>query len=264
MSNLGALLRRIHEQTGKSARGEDMGNPIVHFDVNGPDGESLQRFYGDLFGWGIQPVPDIGYALVDTRSGLGVNGGIGTSQDGSSSVRFYAEADDLQAVLDRAESLGGKVALPITDMGMVTFALLADPDGLVVGVVKREPGQPSQSPSEGDGAAVDWFEVLGTDAERTQRFYTELFDWKLQDSSFPGYRMTESGTSGAAGGGIGSGDGPTWATVYAKVADVGAAMARAEELGGEKVYGPNDVMEGLRSGAIRDPAGNVFGVYSQA
>lgn len=38
----------------------------------------------------------------------------------------------------------------------------------------------------------------------------------------------------------------------------------AEELGGKREYGPLDVDDHMQSGAIRDPGGNVFGVYHHA
>ena len=28
-----------------------MGNPVVHFEIGGPDGPVLRQFYSDLFGW---------------------------------------------------------------------------------------------------------------------------------------------------------------------------------------------------------------------
>jgi predicted enzyme related to lactoylglutathione lyase len=45
------------------------------------------------------------------------------------------------------------------------------------------------------------------------------------------------------------------------VADAEAALTRPEALGGSRVYGPVQAGEGTRTGAFRDPAGNVFGVY---
>ena len=67
-------------------------------------------------------------------------------------------------------------------------------------------------------------------------------------------------------GGLGGGPDATaaWATVHAKVPDVEAALARAEKPGGGRVYGPTRVNEGMRTGALRDPAGNVFGVYERS
>lgn len=243
-----------------------MGNPVVHFEIGGPDDEPLVRFYGELFGWDLKKVPGgIYYTLVDTRAGGGVNGGIGKSSTGEPWATFYVEADDLQPVLDKAESLGGKTAMPVVDApGMVTFAMFTDPDGLLVGLVKREEPQEgvAQGPSAGDGAAVDWFEVLGSDAARTQAFYTGLFGWKLNDSGFPGYGLVDTDAAGRGiQGGVGAGGDSRWATVYASVPDVEQALARAAQLGGTRLYGPNEVDDHTQTGAFRDPAGNVFGVY---
>jgi uncharacterized protein len=243
-----------------------MGNPVVHFEVGGPADEPLVRFYEELFGWGMRRVPGgIFYTLVDTRGGAGVNGGIGRSATGEPWSTFYVEADDLQPVLDKAESLGGKTVMPVVEVpGLITFAMFNDPDGLLVGLVKRrEPrdGAP-QGPSAGDGAPVDWFEVLGSDAARTQAFYAELFGWKVDDSGFPGYRMVDTDAAGRGiQGGIGAGGEHRWATVYASVPDVRRALDRAERLGATRLYGPDQVDDHTETGAFRDPAGNVFGVY---
>lgn len=52
-------------------------------------------------------------------------------------VHFYVETEDLQAVLDKAESLGAKTVMPVTDVGgAVTIAMFNDPDGLLIGLVK--------------------------------------------------------------------------------------------------------------------------------
>ena len=81
--------------------------------------------------------------------------------------------------------------------------------------------------------------------------------------------MVDTGSDRGIRGGVGTGQHEDtgqrehWATVYARVPDVGAALARATELGGGREYGPMDVAEHMQTGAVRDPAGNVFGVYSQ-
>ena len=49
--------------------------------------------------------------------------------------------------------------------------------------------------------------------------------------------------------------------MYAAVGDVEAALAKAETLGATRLYGPNQVDDHTETGAFRDPAGNVFGVY---
>jgi predicted enzyme related to lactoylglutathione lyase len=166
-------------------------------------------------------------------------------------------------VLDRAVALGAKVVMPVTETPFVTYGRFADPDGLQIGVVKSAEPSDEQppGPSAGEGAPVDWFEVLGSDAGATRTFYTELFGWTADDAGFPGYALVQ-GAGDAVGGGLGSGEGARWATVYAKVPDVEAALSKAESLGAKRVYGPNTVDDHMQTGALTDPAGNVFGVYS--
>jgi predicted enzyme related to lactoylglutathione lyase len=188
---------------------------------------------------------------------------VGRSNDGTPWVSFYVASDDPQATLDRALSLGATTVMPVTEVpNVVIFAMFNDPDGNLVGIIKPG-GMTGGPPSAGNGVAVDWFEVLGADAERTQRFYCDLFGWTAKESGSPGYRLvdTESG-EGAIGGGLGGGaEAGTWATVYANVPDVETVLSKAETLGGSRVYGPDRVDDHMRTGALRDPAGNVFGVY---
>jgi hypothetical protein len=240
-----------------------MGNAVVHFEIGGPDDKPLVEFYRELFGWAIQSTPGVNYNMVDTNGGGGVNGGIGKSSTGEPWSTFYVMADDLQAVLDKAESLGGKTVLPVTEIpGVTTFAMFDDPDGLVIGLVKSpdpEQGTPP-GPSSGDGTAVDWFEVLGSDAGRTQAFYAEMFGWTI-DPGAEGYGLVDTGAGRGIPGGVGAAGPESWATIYANVPDVERTLARAEQLGATRVYGPMDVDDHMQSGAFRDPAGNVFGVY---
>jgi predicted enzyme related to lactoylglutathione lyase len=47
--------------------------------------------------------------------------------------------EDPNAYLTRAEKFGGKTIVPVTEIpNMVTFALFADPEGHVVGIVKPD------------------------------------------------------------------------------------------------------------------------------
>jgi predicted enzyme related to lactoylglutathione lyase len=232
-----------------------MGNPVVRFEIGAADMEPLVRFYTELFGWELESVSE-GYTTVDTRGGRGVNGGIGRSNTGDPWATFYVEVDDLQATLDRAEALGGRTVVPVVELPGMAFAMFDDPDGLLVGLMRAgaTADAVTRPPSDGDGAAVDWFEVLGADAGRSQAFYAELFGWEVPRSP---YGLVTAGI----GGGIGAGGESRWATVYASVPDVEAALARAESLGGTRVYGPNPVDDHTDSGAFRDPAGNLVGVY---
>lgn len=116
-----------------------MGNPVVHFEVIGRDAKALSAFYGELFGWKVDASNPMGYGIVDTGAEGAIGGGIGASEDGPGHVTFYVQVDDPQACLDKTAALGGKAVVPVTEIpNMVTFALLADPEGHVVGVVQGQ------------------------------------------------------------------------------------------------------------------------------
>ena len=113
-----------------------MAHPVLHFEVSGKDLDKLQGFYSELFGWRTQKVPaEMPYAMVE-KEGDGIGGAIGQAPDGTGHVTFYVGAEDPQAVLDKAEQLGGKTIMPVTELPEVTIALFADPEGHVVGLAK--------------------------------------------------------------------------------------------------------------------------------
>jgi predicted enzyme related to lactoylglutathione lyase len=117
------------------------------------------------------------------------------------------------------------------------------------------------------GQPVVHFEVIGTDAKRLQEYYGELFGWQVDANNPMGYGVVDrDGNVTADGIGIGGGVGggpegyPGHVTFYVEVPDVEAALANAESLGGSRVMGPDQVMEGLEIGLLADPEGHVIGV----
>jgi len=176
-------------------RSAAVGNAVVYFEVGGPDNEPLTGFYRELFGWGIQRVGEgVNYSLIDTNGGKGVNGGLGKSGTGDPWATFYVATPDIQATLDKAASLGAKTVVPVTEIpGFGTFAMFDDPDGLLIGLTQVSGSQEgAPGPSSGEGAPVDWFEVLGSDAERTQGFYREIFGWTVNPGA-QGYGLVDTG-----------------------------------------------------------------------
>jgi uncharacterized protein len=122
-----------------------MGQPVVHFEVIGKDGEKLRSYYSELFGWEFgDVVGPTNYAVVQrdgntNADGAGIGGGIGTAPDGyAGHVTFYVEVADVEAALAKAESLGGTRMMgpdkiPEVD---IEIGLFTDPEGHVIGVVK--------------------------------------------------------------------------------------------------------------------------------
>lgn len=115
-----------------------MSHPVVHFEILGKNGQQLQEYYANLFGWTINADNPMKYGLVQPAQG-GIGGGIGSTEghNGDHAVVIYVEVPDLQGALDKAVSLGGKVVVPVTHIpGMVTFAQFQDPQGNVMGLVQ--------------------------------------------------------------------------------------------------------------------------------
>lgn len=114
-----------------------MGYPVVHFEIHGRDGEAIQKFYSDLFEWPIDANNPMKYGMTTTMvEGHGINGGI-TASESAPMVTIYVAVDDLQAALDKAETLGAKTVMPPSDVpGGPSIALFSDPEGNVIGLVK--------------------------------------------------------------------------------------------------------------------------------
>ena len=114
-----------------------MGAPVVHFEIMGGQGDELEAFYRELFGWKIDSNNPMKYGVVDTGAGPGgINGGVGRANDSKKRVSIYVRVADLQATLDRAERLGGKTILPPSDVpGGPKLAMFADPAGNITGLL---------------------------------------------------------------------------------------------------------------------------------
>jgi uncharacterized protein len=119
-----------------------MGQPVVHFEVIGKDGEKLQAYYSDLFGWQIDADNPMRYGSIqregNTNSdGVGIGGGVGTGPEGyDGHVTFYVEVPDVEAALSKAEELGGSRMMgPDEPMPGLVIGLFQDPEGHLVGVV---------------------------------------------------------------------------------------------------------------------------------
>jgi len=117
------------------------------------------------------------------------------------------------------------------------------------------------------GQPVVHFEIIGTDGAKLQTYYSELFGWEIDANNPMSYgTVRREATMRPDGVGIGGGvgGGPEGygghVTVYVEVPDVEAALAKAESLGGSRVFGPEKVMEGLELGQFLDPEGHLIGL----
>lgn len=123
----------------------NMGNPVVHFELIGPDPARLRDFYSQLFGWDAPagaPVAErvstpTEYSFITpSDQAPAAAGGIGGGPGYDSHAIFYVGVSKVAEALARAEALGAKVVLPPqrNEGAQVTVAHFRDPAGNLVGI----------------------------------------------------------------------------------------------------------------------------------
>ena len=122
-----------------------MGQPVVHFENIGKDGDKLKSYYSELFGWEITSDNPMNYGIVQrdgntNPDGAGIGGGISGAPEGyDGHVTFYIEVPDVEAALAKAESLGGsRVMGPDEVMEGLEIGLFNDPEGHLIGLVQSQ------------------------------------------------------------------------------------------------------------------------------
>jgi predicted enzyme related to lactoylglutathione lyase len=120
-----------------------VGQPVVHFEIAGGDGEKLQSYYSELFGWKIDANNPMKYGIVAreenlTDDGIGIGGGVSQGPEGyPGHVTVYVQVPDVEASLAKAESLGGtRMMGPEQVMEDLVIGLFTDPEGHVIGVMQ--------------------------------------------------------------------------------------------------------------------------------
>ena len=115
-----------------------MPHPIVHAEIRSSDPDATRTFFADLLGWTYPDQGAVpGYTFVDT----GVPGALYTAisplQGGSDLVTFFVGVDDINSVIAQVTKLGGTVVQEPQQAPGVSFALIADPQGHVVGLAQQ-------------------------------------------------------------------------------------------------------------------------------
>ncbi|MGD0696038.1 MAG: VOC family protein [Terriglobia bacterium] len=112
-----------------------MGRPVVHFEIGCMNLEKTEEFYSKLFEWKLQRAGPA--AMIDTGGAGGINGHMTSlGHEPHHYTIFYAQVDDIQAYLAKAEALGGKTLVPPVEIPTGTFAWFADPEGNTIGLWK--------------------------------------------------------------------------------------------------------------------------------
>lgn len=109
-----------------------MGRPVIQFQILSKNPDRTQEFYTTLFDWSVNADNPLGYRMLDTKAGRGINGGIWPSPpEGHSFVQLFIEVEDLSKYVQRATELGAQIVIPpqvLPDGDQM--AVLVDPEGI--------------------------------------------------------------------------------------------------------------------------------------
>ncbi len=115
-----------------------MPHPIVHAEIRSTDPDATRAFFGGLFGWTYpQEGAFPGYTFVDTGVPDSLYTAISPLQGDGDLVTFFVGVEDIDATLAQAAELGGRVVQERVDVPGVSFALIADPQGHIVGLAQQ-------------------------------------------------------------------------------------------------------------------------------
>ncbi len=121
-----------------------MANPFVHVELATTDVNKAKEFYGKLFDWKMEDMPNSRtgiYTMISVGEGTG-GGMMKQMMPGAPSMwTAYVLVDDVEAATRKAKSLGAQVMLEKTEVeGMGWFSFITDPTGALLALWQTKKG----------------------------------------------------------------------------------------------------------------------------
>ena len=117
---------------------------VVHFEIPADDTKRAQKFYSEIFGWGMQefPMGDMTYIVTRTtevddkqmplKAGA-INGGIFARPANAPNPVLYISVASIEDALKKVTAAGGKIITPMTPIpNMGSYARFTDTEGNVM------------------------------------------------------------------------------------------------------------------------------------
>jgi hypothetical protein len=116
---------------------------IVHIEIPANDPIKAGKFYEQLFGWKIETDTKMNYTMWEPGQAPG--GGFNPLGEHTKpgDVLIYVDSADIDADLKKAESLGGKIVTPKSEIPTVGwYGAFKDPTGNTIALyTSLDPGQ---------------------------------------------------------------------------------------------------------------------------
>lgn len=241
-------------------------------DLSTPEPAKVKGFYEALFGWETEDMP-AGEGMTYTMfrkggkdvAGLGAQPPEQTAQGIPPSWNSYITVDDVDAVTDQVEGLGGQVIMaPMDVMDAGRMAVIQDSTGAVVCL-----WQPLNHRGAGlfnEHGALTWNELATRDQASATAFYERLLGWSYDQMQSPAGPYEVIMNQDRPNGGILQMNHqwpehvPSHWMVYFAVDDVAESTKKVEELGGSVHRPPFEIGVGKMS-VVADPSGGVFTLF---
>ena len=116
------------------------------------------------------------------------------------------------------------------------------------------------------GSPIVHWDLVVSDLDKAKAFYASLFDWRFDESTFPGYTIIDVGEEGRGGGMmLRPPDAPGHAlNTYFGVDDVEATLAKAAAGGATVAVGKTEIPGVGFWGMLIDPDGIPICVFESA
>jgi predicted enzyme related to lactoylglutathione lyase len=239
---------------------------FVWQDLMTDDVEKSRSFYEQLFGWTFEQTSRLGRPYFIARSGASPVAGMALVSRPSPDQPVaqwlsYLAVNDVDAVAERVISSGGRLLVPPTAINTNRAAVVVDPQGAPIGLVKL--GTAVILPVGGSAAPVGaffWRDYLARDVETARTFYSDLAGLTADRPQGEGlvsqYILRRPGPLAVAGIiAIGERDiTPNWLP-YIRVNDPLSAATRAEQLGGRILMRARPDIRNGSVAVVTDPAG---------
>jgi predicted enzyme related to lactoylglutathione lyase len=238
---------------------------FVWRDLVSENPDAVKPFYAALFGWEFEEGRALGAPYTLVKSGGQFIAGISKTrrlqpeQPVSQWLSFMSVADVDRAVEQTRTAGGSVVAGPMDLPNIGRGAVVLDPDGAPLGLLRSNIGDPADT----DAPAMNrflWTEHLSRDPQASADFYASLAGFEVRKIDFGGkpYWVLLKGRerAGLLRNPI-SVDRPVW-LAYVRVADPAASAARAAQLGGRVLLAPRADLRNGTLALIADPTGAVL------
>ncbi|MFC0112321.1 VOC family protein [Kibdelosporangium aridum] len=228
------------------------------------DFDKSVQFYGEVFGWTYQPLPEgdegYGYLCLDGKVVAGISP-VPTPETPSTWTVFFHSQDAAVTSKAIAEAGGTIVVEPFEGKTTARWSFSLDVGGSAFAV--WEPIDRAGAELVGVPGSLGRVELHAPDRVAAVKFYESVFGWQGEERTYAQGRYTMlSSSDGEAIGGIASlllGQQAHWLP-YIEVDSPDDALAAVNKNGGFAITPVVDVPDIGRMGWLSDPSGARFAV----